>query len=204
MELSFLGNTGVGIVDNLIGKEELAEIYELISWANKHGVQLNYSADDDQSMLSDRAVSADHISLWDKRNYSIELYPSRYGDIAQRVLSEAANQAFVEYLKSVGRGGEEFRSIDLTTFHVLKGGDSIDAHIDCFDYGIVFYVDQSEDTEGGDLHFVKEDIYLPFKANRMLIIPSNIEHEVTAVPSGLRVSSTDFVPVGAGWESREV
>lgn len=203
MELSFLENTGVCIVDGILSEEELAEIYELISWADKHGFQLSYSTDD-QSMLDNILDSEDHISFWDKRNYSIELYPKRYQYIAQEVLSANADLAFSKYLEAIGRGGEEFRPINLTTFHMLKGGDTIDAHIDCFDYGIVFYVGQSEDIEGGDLHFVKDDIYLPFKANRMLIIPSNIEHEVTEVVSGKRVSSTDFVPVGSGWADREV
>ena len=207
MNISFLAGTKIGIVEDICSKEEIQELYELLLWADSHGFQLNNAKEDDQSMMekdADQETLESHVSDWAIRNYSIEMYPSRYHKIAREVIESQANEAFRNYLEMVGRSGEDFRPITLNTFHVLKGGDEIDAHVDCFDYGIVYYVDQTEDVEGGDLRFIKDDIYLPFRANRLLIIPSDIEHEVTPVVSGRRFTSTDFVPVGKGWESRTI
>lgn len=207
MNLSLLPGTEVGIVDDLCKPKDVAELYEFLLWADTNKFQLNTANDDDQSMMDEQLSKEEkgsHIDNWALRNYSLELYPSRYEGIVRLEVEAKANKAFVEYLRLFGREEEAFRPITLTTFHVLKGGDEIEAHIDCFEFGIVYYLNQTEDTQGGDLRFIDQDIYLPFKANRMLIIPSNIEHEVTPVLQGRRFSSTDFVPMGDDWSSRTI
>lgn len=212
MNLTFLPGTEIGIVDDLCPTEPLEDLYEMLMWADKNGFQLNHVDDDDMSMMpvddmEPEEVEDDvekHYNIWGTRNYNIDLYPSHYKRIAEQVISEAANKAFKMYGEALGLDFSEHRPVSFDAYHVLKGGDAISSHVDCFDYGVVFYLNQTEDTEGGDLVFLEDNISLPFKANRMLIIPSNIEHEVTPVLTGKRFSSTDFVPVGAGWSTRAV
>jgi len=208
MNLTFLPGTEIGIIDDLCPQEAVDDIYELLSWAEANKIQLNYVEYDDMSMMSKDDPKAEgdieeHYNIWGSRNFNIGLYPKRYKKLAQEVLSEAANKAFKMYGDALGLDFTEHRPISLDAFHVLKDGDAITRHIDCFDYGIVYYVDQTEDTEGGDLWFIESDIKLPFKANRMLIIPANLEHEVLPVTAGKRFSSTDFVPVGLDWQKRD-
>jgi len=211
MNLTFLPGTEIAIIDDLCPQEVVDDIYELLSWAEANKFQLNYVEHDDLSMMPSDGMEPEeiegdtkkHYNVWGQRNFNIGLYPSRYKKLTEEVMSKAANKAFNAYGEALGLDFSDHRPISLDAYHVLKDGDAISRHVDCFDYGIVYYVGQTADTEGGDLWFIESDIKLPFKANRMLIIPADLEHEVLPVTAGKRFSSTDFVPVGLDWQKRD-
>lgn len=196
-----LRDTKIGVADNVFSEEDLAELFELATWAAANGFKLTDSGGEDFALTEDghdRPSLDTHYDEWGPRNYTIDLYPSHYIKILDR-LSGLVAELFKEYLdlEEVGIGRESpHRDIRFDVIHVIKPPDSINEHIDCFDYGLVFYIGATEDYTGGDLYFTELDITVPMVPNRLLIVPSNLRHRVNPVESGLRVSTTTFVPFG--------
>ena len=195
MKLEVLEKNLVGIFDDVLDPVDCEDLYELAVWAQRHDVQLNGVEDDDLSMEAEPNYE-NHENEWKKRNFSIDMYTSPYVRIAQR-LYDASKVALEQYFLEVhpNKRFEVDYGYDFNVLHLLPKGDKIDEHLDCYEYGLVFYAGTSEDYSEGELHFNNEGIVLPPVTNRLLIIPSDVPHEVYPIGSGVRVSMTSFVPV---------
>ena len=207
MRVYLLEDTKIGVADNVFDGEKLKDLYDLTLWADENDLRLHDLGEDD--MLSPYHDEADEpateeskIDEWGKRNLSIDRYPKYYRRVSDE-LSGAICKLFEDYMELIGVGRDtEYREIYMDVLHSIKKSDFIDEHFDCFDYGIVFYVGATEDYTGGDLYFPDVDITLPMVPNRLLIIPSDINHKVNAVEGGTRVSMTTFVPIGPHWRRK--
>lgn len=196
MKLKVLEKNLVGIFDDVLDPVDCEDLYELAVWAQSHDVQLNRIEEDDLSMEAEPDYET-HENEWKKRNFSIDMYTSPYVRIAQR-LYDASKVALQQYFLEVHPSREfevDYDRYDFSVLHLLPKGDKIDKHLDCYEYGLVFYIGTSEDYSEGELHFNNEGIVMPPVNNRLLIIPSDVPHEVYPIGSGIRVSMTTFVPV---------
>jgi hypothetical protein len=198
MAISLLGDTKIGIIDDVFPIDKVMEFYELVTWAAEHGFKLTHTEGEDFALVEEGKEDQtmdDHYNEWDHRNYAIHMYPSHYRVLSDE-LSNVVAGLFEEYLDIVGVGRDTpYRTISFDVIHLIKPSDGIDEHIDCFDYGLVFYIGASEDYSGGDLYFPDLGVTLPMVPNRLIIIPAHLRHGVHKVESGIRVSMTTFVPL---------
>jgi hypothetical protein len=197
MKISYIGDTKIAVVDNVFSHEKVGDLYELATWAQKNGFKLTDVEGEDFALTEEGMgvqTPEDHYNEWERRNYTVDLYPSYYKRICME-LSAKVTEIFDDYLDEVGIGRDKpYREIQLDVIHIIKAPDTITEHIDCFDYGLVFYLGASEDYSGGDLYFTELDITMPMVPNRLVIIPAHLRHRVNIVESGMRISMTTFIP----------
>jgi len=197
MEFTILEGPNVGIFDNFLDLTDCEDLYNLAVWSKKHDFQLNLVDEDDLSMEQQPGEDRQeqHANEWKQRNFSLDLYPNPYLRIINRVYEQSL-KGVNEYLYKIHSDSNfNVEHYEFNTLHYLPQGDKIEEHVDCYDYGLVFYAGFSDDYSGGDLYFNEHDIALKPVANRMLMIPSDVLHEVLPIESGHRVSMTTFVPV---------
>lgn len=197
MEFTILKGPNVGIFDSFLDSTDCKDLYDFAVWSKKHNFQLNSVDEDDLSMEQEPGEDRkeEHANEWKARNFSLDLYPDIYRRLSRRVYKkslEAVNQYLSKIYSDSNFNVEHY---EFSTLHYLPQGDKIDEHVDCYDYGLVFYAGFSNDYSGGDLYFREHDTTLKPVANRMLMIPSDVLHEVFPIESGHRVSMTTFVPV---------
>jgi len=197
MDFTILEGPNVGIFDNFLDPTDCKDLYNLAFWSKKHNFQLNLVDKDDLSMEQDpgKDRQEEHANEWRARNFSLDLYPNVYRRISERLYKKSF-EAVDEYMSKIYPSSVfNIEHYEFNTLHYLPKGDKISKHLDCYDYGLVFYAGFSRNYSGGDLYFNDHDITLKPVANRMLMIPSDVMHEVLPIESGYRVSMTTFVPV---------
>lgn len=204
MEIQVLTPEGIVGIDNAVGLEDLDYIEDLIHWAIEHNIQLNHAMEDDSSMTE----KENHpYNFWAIKNFSLDLYPKVFLSITKNIEARVKN-LFLEYLEFAGidRNTEtnlEVMQLDVVTVHRASEEESLGDHVDCFDYGLVLYVNDASDYEGGLFQVTETGQTLTPVKNRLLIVPSNIMHRVTPTTKGVRMVLTSFVAVGEGSMSRE-
>lgn len=207
MEIQVLTPEGIVAVDNIVDDADIQDIADLIYWAIEHDMQLNLAHMDDLSMEPEEdRKDSETKDLWARRNFSLELYPRLYKRISDRITNKA-KEAFREYLETVGIDRNVESNMDLfqlSVVHVYKDGDNLKEHVDCFDYGIVLYVNDPSEYTGGNFKVTETGQTLTPVRNRMLIVPSDIMHEVENVTSGVRMVFSGFIAIGPNSMEREI
>lgn len=207
MEIQFLTPEGIAAIDNLVDDSDIQDVADLINWAIDHDIQLNMAHLDDLSMEpEENREDSETKDFWARRNFSLELYPRLYKRISDRI-TDKAKEGFREYLETVGIDRNVESNMDLfqlSVVHVYREGDSLGKHVDCFDYGIVLYINDPSEYTGGDFKVTETGQTLKPVRNRMLIVPSNIMHEVEAVTSGARMVFSGFIAIGPNSMEREI
>ena len=204
MEIQVLTPEGIVGIDNAVSLEDLDFIEDLIYWAIKHDVQLNRAMEDDSSMTE----KENHpYNFWAIKNFSLDLYPKVFSSITQNIEARVRN-LFLEYLEFSGidRNIEtnlEVMQLDAVTVHRDTDEETLGDHIDCFDYGLVLYINDVSDYEGGLFQVSETKQTIAPVKNRLLIVPSDIMHRVTPTTKGIRMVLTSFVAIGEGSMSRE-
>ena len=196
MNFRFLENPdyNIGIFDNVSGGGN-NHIGELIQWSRSNNIQLqedalDYYEHDLNIKAEDRKKYAD---TWNARNYEIDKYPILYNVVYEEIVLKI-RKLFNYYLSSIGEESySDESSIELSTLHLMKEGDRLDRHFDLKDYGLVYYIQNWGNFSGGELHFSGINEILAPVPDRLVIIPSNMEHEVLPITSGFRLSATAFV-----------
>lgn len=207
MAIQFLTPEGIAAVDDAVDAQDLQDIADLVHWAIQHDVQLNMAAEDDLSMDSGEHLDDSEIKdFWTQKNFSLHMYPEIYRQISDRI-TEATKEGFKDYLEAVGIDREiesNLLKYQLSTVHVYRPGDYLGQHIDCFDYGIVLYINDPSEYTGGDFKVTGTGQKLTPVKNRMLIVPSDILHEVEDIVSGVRMVFSGFIAIGPNSMEREV
>lgn len=199
MDINFLPGTKIAYIDNLVPESTCDSLFELVSWIDLKDV--NYSpvsaaSNDDLLLITSDISAEEYNSIWQKRNIYTEDLPDTY--LAKTFeISTAANEAMALYLELAHGESKPFREIALDVIHVWKKDDGLDEHMDCFDFGLVYYLNSPTDWEGGTLYFPELDQTLTPVKNRLLIIPSDVPHLVTPITAGIRANMTHFVPLGS-------
>ena len=124
---------------------------------------------------------------------------------------EAHNQILDVYLKCLQEYIDE-NSLDITTDNLgivpwlirdYAAGSVMTAHRDAYSYvkdgenevkpifTILLYI--NEDYEGGEIHFLNDNITIKPKAGSVVIFPSNLLHEVKTVISGNRYMTQSYI-----------
>lgn len=124
---------------------------------------------------------------------------------------KAYNQILDLYLKCLQQYIHE-NNLDITTDNLGIGrwlvreyaaGSEMSAHIDHYSYvkdgehavtpkfTIILYI--NDDYEGGEIHFLNDNITIKPKAGSVVIFPSNLLHEVKAVISGNRYMTQSYI-----------
>lgn len=194
MNLRFLGNTKIGIFDS-VSDGGNNHIGELIRWSRSNNIQLQEDSfdyyDHDHNIKPEQRKK--HSDSWNARNYDIAQYPALYGEVHAKIVLKI-RKLFNYYLSSIGEKGYPDESpIELNTLHLMGEGDRLDRHFDLKDYGLVYYIQNWDNFSGGELYFSGINESLVPVPDRLLIIPSNMEHEVLPITSGFRLSATAFV-----------
>ena len=194
MNFRFLENTKIGIFDS-VSDGGNNHIGELIQWSRSNNIQLqedaiDYYEHDLNLKPEDRKKYAD---TWNARNYEIDKYPNLYNAVYEEI-GLKIRKSFNYYLSSIGEESYSDESpIELSTLHLMKEGDRLDRHFDLKDYGLVYYIQSWGNFSGGELYFSDINESLAPVSDRLVIIPSNMEHEVLPITSGFRLSATAFV-----------
>lgn len=194
MNFRFLENTKIGIFDS-VSDGGNNHIGELIQWSRSNNIQLqedaiDYYEHDLNLKPEDRKKYAD---TWNARNYEIDKYPNLYNAVHAEIVLKI-RKLFNYYLSSIGEESYSDESpIELSTLHLMKEGDRLDRHFDLKDYGLVYYIQSWGNFSGGELYFSDINESLAPVSDRLVIIPSNMEHEVLPITSGFRLSATAFV-----------
>lgn len=197
MDINFLPGSKVAYIDNLVDEHICDELFELVRWTHDKGINsllINKNPNEDFLLIDDKTTEESHNSFWENKNTYIEDLPYSYQMRAYEI-SKASNKAMELYLNVTENPVKTFRTIALDVVHIWKEQDSLEEHLDCFDFGIVYYLNDSSDWTGGDLYFPTLGQTLTPIKNRLLIIPNDVPHSVGSITSGLRGSMTHFVPL---------
>lgn len=203
MEIQVLTPEGIVGIDNAVELEDLDYIEDLIYWAIKHDIQLNRAMEDDSSMTEENHP----YDFWAIKNFSLDLYPKIFTKFVENI-NIKVREIFLDYLEFLGidRSIEtNLKTVNLEALTVHRASDeeSLGDHVDCFDYGLVLYVNDPSDYEGGLFQVTETGQTLTPVKNRLLIVPSNIMHRVTHTTKGVRMVLTSFVAIGEGSQTRE-
>lgn len=197
MDINFLPGTKIAYIDNLVPESICDSLFELVKWIDSKNVEytpLSPTSSDDHILLDEHVTKEEHDSYWLRKNIYTEDLPDTYLDITFKI-SNAANEAMKLYLELLHGERKLFRRIAFDVIHIWRKDDSLDEHMDCFDFGLVYYLNSPNNWDGGTLYFPELDITLTPVKNRLLIIPSDIPHLVTPITAGIRANMTHFVPL---------
>jgi hypothetical protein len=198
MDIKFIGETQIAIVDDLVDVTVCDALSEMSKWCKAQGLVFRGELDTDDHIVVEDGTNSppreDDDTFWLDKNTPISELPQYYQDLA-RIVSDRSTEAVDAYFALIGQT-LPYREINLDVIHIFFAGEELEWHMDCFDYSLVFYLNDRTEWEGGDLYYPELDIKLSPVKNRLVIQPSRIPHLVTKITGGLRTTMTTFIPIG--------
>lgn len=203
MELKFIGDTKVAVIEDVLSDEECIFLHN-------YAVQMKSQESADRSEVpdvgqynSEAFMELDKGRLdydlealtdfWGSKNIFTQFAPAHVRDLVQKL--NYANQPILsEYLKQIDNPKKNFipESIAYDPIHVYSEGHVFDNHVDCHEFALVFYLSDPSEFTGGDLLYDAGPRITPSRGT-LVLAPSDMPHEVLEVTSGYRCSLTTFL-----------
>lgn len=203
MELKFIDDTKVAIVEGVLSEEECVILHD-------YAVNMKLKESSDRAEVpdvgqykSDSFINLDEgvldydleelTNFWGSKNVFAQFAPVQIQDLVQKL--KYANQPILsEYLKQIDNPKKNFipEAISYDPIHVYSKGHLFDNHVDCHEFALVFYVSNPDQFTGGDLVYDAGPRITPTRGT-LVIAPSEMPHEVLEVTSGFRCSLTTFL-----------
>lgn len=153
-----------------------------------------YSKQMFQSLDSDKQYNLDNlINFWGSKNVFTHSSTPEIRAIVDKLIVNSSS-ILSQYLEEIDAPRKNFTVSDIgfSPIHVYIEGHNFDLHEDCFDYALVFYLNNSEEYVGGELVYQDGPTIKPVRGS-LVIAPSAWPHEVLTVTSGIRCSMTTFL-----------
>jgi hypothetical protein len=198
MTLEFLAPR-IAIAHNVLPIEDYTKLYDYavsVKLANGETPDntRQYGKKSFQSLDSDKPYELDSlINFWGSKNVFTHSASPEIREIVDRLNSNCVD-ILSQYLEKIDDPKKNFErsSVAFSPIHVYVEGHKFDLHEDCFDYALVFYLNNSDEYSGGELVYLDGPIIRPI-AGSLVISPSLWKHEVIEVTSGIRCSMTTFL-----------
>ena len=198
MTLEFLAPR-IAIAHDVLPAEDYTKLYEYAV-----SVKLSNNEDPDnfeqygkksfQSLDNDKPYELDSlISFWGSKNVFTHSASPEIREIVDKLNAKCVD-ILSQYLEEIDDPKKSFESsaVAFSPIHAYIKGHKFDLHEDCFDYALVFYLNDSDEYSGGELVYQDGPTVHPV-AGSLVISPSRWKHEVIEVTSGIRCSMTTFL-----------
>lgn len=202
MKLTFLNDTKVATVKNLISDEDSITLHNYAVEIKKaETVETRASAAQKTGYGEDTFIQLDDdlqrdvselVNFWGTKNVHTALAPDHIKEIVSKIKYSSID-AMHEYLKAIDNPKKNITPevVAYDPIHVYSTGHSFNHHVDCHEFALVFYVSDPSEFEGGDLVYDAGPRITPTRGT-LVIAPSDMPHEVLEVTSGYRCSLTTF------------
>lgn len=201
MDIEFIEGSPVAVIDGLMSEEDCKILYDF-AISEKQKAQGGYDSSDYSSedflhlkIDGDGYDLGQLVEFWGSKN----VFAHTAEDVHIRELVVELNQISTEalklYLDELNPYSKDFNENDLHygPIHVYTPGHKFETHVDCFEYALVFYLNDSSEFEGGELVYDGIATKILQKPGRIVIAPSNMPHQVLEVTKGIRCSMTTFL-----------
>ena len=209
MDIEFIEGSPVAIIDGLMSEEDCKALYDF-AISEKQKTQGGYDSSDYSSedflhlkIDGDGYHLEELVEFWGSKN----VFAHTAEDVHIRELVVELNRVSTEalklYLDELNPDSKEFDENDLHygPIHVYTSGHKFETHVDCFEYALVFYLNNSSEFEGGELVYDGIETKILQKPGRIVIAPSNMPHQVLEVTKGIRCSMTTFLSTSKHMEN---
>lgn len=198
MSLEFLAPK-IAIAYDVLSAEDCKILYDYaiqtkLSGAAQPELSDQYGKKSFQSLDNEKPYELDAlINFWGSKNVFTHDASPEIREIVDKLVANA-EPLLSEYLQEIDDYKKNFKASDIgfSPIHVYTPGHKFDLHEDCFDYALVFYLNDSSEYTGGELVYQDGPSISPVRGS-MVISPSPWLHEVVEVTDGIRCSMTTFL-----------
>lgn len=184
MNLSFVPNTKVCLVEDVLSEEHCKLLIEAINQKRAAGIKFEFP-----DTMEDSGKS-----FWEDKN----TYINDLIDFDKKILDDMElrkSEAFKEYLRQLEDTGD-YELQPFAAAHTWVEGNEMYAHVDQYDgdsnirHGLVMYL--NSDINGGEIYYPDYELQIKPKTGLLVIHPGDIVHGVKKVQSGTRYNMTGF------------